>query len=188
MRQTIASSVVITVCLVPAAFVSAKPEFVAKIPNGANVPGVEALGHVDPAGDGARNAFGEGFDEADFVWTTELCQADSDGDGQTNGQELGDPCCEFVVDTNPDVRWTEGVSHPGDSSLTSDPSLWAAIDCSNVTSAAGNATDSSNVGGNDEGSGDASAETPSPTNTATTHERALIAGATAVAAAIATLW
>jgi hypothetical protein len=28
-----------------------------------------------------------------YKWTQTLCLADSDGDGQSNGQELGDPCC-----------------------------------------------------------------------------------------------
>ena len=26
-------------------------------------------------------------------WTTALCRSDSDGDGKTNGEELGDPFC-----------------------------------------------------------------------------------------------
>ncbi|KAJ8535144.1 hypothetical protein ON010_g13594 [Phytophthora cinnamomi] len=54
---------------------------------------------------------------------------DSDGDGQTNGQELGDPCCEFVYRKNPVVRWIEGVSHPGDATFKSDPKLWEGILC-----------------------------------------------------------
>lgn len=31
--------------------------------------------------------------DAGNQWTLELCQRDSDGDGQTNGEELGDPDC-----------------------------------------------------------------------------------------------
>ena len=38
--------------------VGAHPAYVAQLPNGANVVGVKALGHVNPAGGGARNAFG----------------------------------------------------------------------------------------------------------------------------------
>uniref|UniRef100_K3X0X0 Temptin Cys/Cys disulfide domain-containing protein n=1 Tax=Globisporangium ultimum (strain ATCC 200006 / CBS 805.95 / DAOM BR144) TaxID=431595 RepID=K3X0X0_GLOUD len=113
--------------------VAAKPEFVARLPNGASVPGVEALGHVNPEGDGARNQFGKDFDKAGRKWTKALCAMDSDGDGQTNGQELGDPCCEWSTTGTASVRWTEGVSHPGLSSKKSDPSLWAAIDCSGGT-------------------------------------------------------
>jgi len=65
------------------------------LPNGANVPGVQAIGHVDPAGGGARNAFGEQFWSEwvnKFGWNSTFCCMDSDSDGQTNGMELGDPC------------------------------------------------------------------------------------------------
>ncbi|GMF46962.1 unnamed protein product [Phytophthora fragariaefolia] len=65
----------------------------------------------------------------------ELCMADTDGDGQTNGQELGDPCCEWDMDTNPVVQWTDGVSHPDDATKTSDESLWANIACGGSGSA-----------------------------------------------------
>ncbi|GMF22257.1 unnamed protein product [Phytophthora lilii] len=109
--------------------------YVSMIPNGANVPGVAALGHVNPNGDGTVNGFGEDFAGAFYVWTKELCNKDSDGDGQTNGQELGDPCCEWdLLDTS--ARWTEGVSHPGNASDTADESLWAAIECNFSSSSA----------------------------------------------------
>lgn len=44
-----------------------------------------------------------------MAWTPELCRADSDGDGLSNGAELGDPDC----------TWSKGgarrvaLSHPG---------------------------------------------------------------------------
>ena len=38
---------------------------------------------------------GQSFAKAGFIWTRALCEADSDGDGLTNGEELGDPCCEW---------------------------------------------------------------------------------------------
>ena len=38
------------------------------------------------------------FKAAGFKWTAELCKKDSDGDGFTNGQELGDPNCEVSFD------------------------------------------------------------------------------------------
>ncbi|GMF22612.1 unnamed protein product [Phytophthora lilii] len=100
-----------------------------RVPNGDKVPGVTALGHVDPVLAGPMNEFGMDMIDADFHWTKEFCMKDSDGDGQTNGQELGDPCCEFVYRKNAVVRWTEGVSHPGDASLKSDPKLWKGIVC-----------------------------------------------------------
>ncbi len=37
----------------------------------------------------------QSFAKAGFIWTRALCEADSDGDGLTNGEELGDPCCEW---------------------------------------------------------------------------------------------
>lgn len=33
------------------------------------------------------------FKNAGKKWTVDLCKKDSDGDGFTNGQELGDPSC-----------------------------------------------------------------------------------------------
>ncbi|EGZ21736.1 hypothetical protein PHYSODRAFT_247485, partial [Phytophthora sojae] len=106
-RTTLSIALVATA----AAVVSARPTYVARLPNGDNVSGVAALGHVDPAGGGANNDFGLDFASAGDEWTAEFCQKDSDGDGQTNGQELGDPCCEWSVGSTP--RWTSGVSHPG---------------------------------------------------------------------------
>ncbi|GMF29791.1 unnamed protein product [Phytophthora lilii] len=106
-----------------------------RLPNGGNVEGYEAIGHTDGTGKReATNDFGDAFEKAGNKWTLELCQADTDGDGQTNGQELGDPCCEWSQGDTP--RWTSGVSHPSDSSLKSDSSLWESINCSAVTTIA----------------------------------------------------
>ena len=46
-------------------------------------------------------------------WTRELCQKDSDGDGRTNGEELGDPSCTWVPGATPEI--TTGITHPGTS-------------------------------------------------------------------------
>ncbi|GMF40581.1 unnamed protein product [Phytophthora lilii] len=118
--------VVVTIAL--AAFCASEAEaskkYVKMLPNGGNVPNTPAIGHADGTGDeDATNAFGDAFAAADYAWTKELCEADTDGDGQTNGQELGDPCCEWTMGGTP--LWTTGVSNPGDASSTSDPSLWA---------------------------------------------------------------
>lgn len=113
---------------------SAKQTDVAKLPNGANVQGVAAVGHTNPTGVGPANAFGNAFAKVDYVWTAEFCQADTDGDGQTNGQELGDPCCVWVKGSTP--RWTSGVSHPGDASKTSNASLWANLTCTSAMTTA----------------------------------------------------
>ncbi|EGZ08258.1 hypothetical protein PHYSODRAFT_526729 [Phytophthora sojae] len=106
--------------------------FVAKVPNGDNVSGVAAVGHVNVNGGGPRNAFGEDFDAMGQAWTLELCEADSDGDGQTNGEELGDPCCEWDQEMANTPLWTDRVSNPGDESSTSDKSTWPAYECSNA--------------------------------------------------------
>lgn len=103
--------------------VVARPEYVEMIPNGANVPGVAALGHTNNIGGGSNNQFGKDFAAAGHVWTKALCEQDSDGDGQHNGAELGDPCCEWVLKTNQRVEWIDGVPSPADATKTSDPTL-----------------------------------------------------------------
>ncbi len=57
-----------------------------------------AVGHAQPSPDPAaphmrfmRNAFGDAFLREGREWTLRLCMSDSDGDGLTNGEELGDP-------------------------------------------------------------------------------------------------
>uniref|UniRef100_K3X0X4 Temptin Cys/Cys disulfide domain-containing protein n=1 Tax=Globisporangium ultimum (strain ATCC 200006 / CBS 805.95 / DAOM BR144) TaxID=431595 RepID=K3X0X4_GLOUD len=101
--------------------------FRAKIPNGYNVT-VKGAGHVNPYGGGVRNAFRLAFKTAGLEWTVAFCQADFDGDGQTNGQELGDPCCEFTA-ANKKALWNLGVSNPVDATKTSDQKLWNALNC-----------------------------------------------------------
>jgi fatty-acid desaturase len=44
-------------------------------------------------------------------WTVDLCQTDSDGDGLTNGQELGDPHCVWQPGEAP--ARAHNISHPG---------------------------------------------------------------------------
>lgn len=168
--------------------VAAKPTFPSRLPNGANVIGVDALGHVDTSGGGDLNAFGADFSSAGLVWTTALCEADSDGDGQTNGQELGDPCCKWVAKSNEKVQWTTGVSHPGDASSTSDPSLWASVTCG-VTSAASattNATAPSNATSTTSPTTSApstSTTTPAPSSSNTTSKNSTTNATTSSAAA-----
>ena len=81
--------------------------YIQLIPNGGNVPGVAAIGHVNPNGGGARNAFGLAFAAGGYQWSA-VCNADSDGDGFTNSQELGANCSGTIT------RVT-GLSNPGDS-------------------------------------------------------------------------
>jgi hypothetical protein len=81
------------------------------VPNGGNVPGSRAIGHVSTSGGGARNAFGVDFETSGRRWTGELCRKDSDGDGRSNGEELGDPECTWQVGDTP-ARTTR-ITHPG---------------------------------------------------------------------------
>merc|ERR1712060_825437 len=77
--------------------------------SGNAAPGV---GHVNPAGGGERNQFGIDFHEAyTGVWDAIICNMDSDGDGFTNGQELGDPDCVWTAGDTP--ARTTGITHPG---------------------------------------------------------------------------
>ncbi|KAF1790206.1 hypothetical protein GQ600_25563 [Phytophthora cactorum] len=106
-RVSYVAAVCAAVCLSATPEAEAYKMFQKKVPNGGNVPGVEAIGH-ERAGGGPNNDFGLDFIEAMFKWTKTFCEKDSDGDGQTNGQELGDPC------------------YP---ELKSDPKLWESIVC-----------------------------------------------------------
>jgi hypothetical protein len=105
---------VLLVCTVGLA--AAYPSLQSLIPNGDAVQynGMPwaGVGHAAPGG-GELNPFGRDFRAALFTWNRTLCAADSDGDGYSNGEELGDPACTF----SPSVplatdAWTL-VSHPG---------------------------------------------------------------------------
>ena len=83
---------------------------VTQIPNGA-VNGC-ANCHANPAGGGARNAFGQaagaGLVNGNVTWNAALAALDSDNDGFTNGQELGDPNGTGTATSG------AGVTNPGD--------------------------------------------------------------------------
>jgi hypothetical protein len=95
---------------------AARPFRPAQVPNGANLSCGTC--HVTPGG--PRNAFGLTV-ESDFltaagfagqvIWGPELAALDSDGDGATNGEELGDPDGTWAIgDADPAVDFT----HPAD--------------------------------------------------------------------------
>ncbi|CAC5410877.1 unnamed protein product [Mytilus coruscus] len=94
------------------------PSYRFNIPNGNVVPNPcnpadiwTAVGHGKPKVFAPRNPFGEDFLRYGLTWNRYLCMTDSDGDGRTNGEELGDPTCEWEQ-TNPTSLSTT-VSHPG---------------------------------------------------------------------------
>jgi hypothetical protein len=70
-----------------------------------------AVGHGSPQGSPTFNPFGLAFQAAGLTWTVDLCQLDSDGDGRTNGEELGDPDCVWQPGTIP--TRTTAITHPG---------------------------------------------------------------------------
>ena len=86
------------------------PEYGDQIPNGNAVDGDPAIGHPDALGVAGENAFGQDYVQYRGVWQGAYCWADSDGDGFTNGQELGDPCCVWVQGTP--APYSIGISHP----------------------------------------------------------------------------
>ncbi|KAL3870626.1 hypothetical protein ACJMK2_038674 [Sinanodonta woodiana] len=107
------------------------------IPNGEIVPHPckvnyiwRGVGHKNALGGGERNPFGLDFYKAGKQWTKALCQLDSDGDGKTNGQELGDPNCVWSPGHSP--LKSVGLTHPGvcepmNSSLCTGKNAW--VDC-----------------------------------------------------------
>lgn len=74
----------------------ARTNFVSELPNGTRIDGRGCINcHLDADGGGITN---------DFAWDhvkngnsfAAICDIDSDQDGQSNGQELGDPDCVWV--------------------------------------------------------------------------------------------
>ena len=97
-----------------------------RIPNGNNVRDPTtgkawmAVGHTWASPEDApnfadegfeRNPFGWAFSRAGFKWTRELCLEDSDADGITNGEELGDPRCVWQLGDVPSR--SVNITHPG---------------------------------------------------------------------------
>lgn len=113
-ERTIKQMLVVVAVLVVTA--NAYPNFLRNIPNGNHVKFVghrwEAVGHVKAnGGQGGLNPFGKDFHDAGNTWTKELCFKDSDGDGKTNGEELGDANCIWQKgDPNPEIGQ---ITHPG---------------------------------------------------------------------------
>ena len=82
------------------------------------------LGHTQCAGGGALGAFGVSFLQHGYEWTTDMCEDDADGDGQSNGRELGDPCCLWEPRATLPAAYEALMAswhktHPGDPAHTS---------------------------------------------------------------------
>ena len=120
---------------------NAMPSYQMKIPNGDKVscyPGAEGcienichgVGHnTCQGGSMPLNPFGQDLVKNNFKWTQLLCQTDSDNDGFTNGEELGDPCCTWTVG-NPLLNDGFVPSHPGKSESHQPASYVSPNNCS----------------------------------------------------------
>jgi len=56
------------------------------------------------------NQFGNDWNKYGLTWDIGVCTADSDKDGYTNGDELGDPCCVWSTGNTP--ARTFPITHP----------------------------------------------------------------------------
>ncbi|XP_046567590.1 DBH-like monooxygenase protein 1 homolog [Haliotis rubra] len=106
--------------LLGAGAVSGYGEYRKRLPNGERVPHPcranfywHGVGHINALGGGNRNDFGKDFASQGHMWTQDLCRLDSDGDGMTNGQELGDPNCVWTADSGNLPSRTTDITHPG---------------------------------------------------------------------------
>ena len=99
------------------ALVKCYPTFQNRIPNGAQIPNPcspgeawAAVGHKVPGAGRGFNSFGEAFEANGKQWDIAICKADSDGDGATNGEEVGDPDCIW---SGSGPAPSEATGHPG---------------------------------------------------------------------------
>ncbi|MBZ0254444.1 CHRD domain-containing protein [bacterium] len=98
----------------------ARPERPGLIPNGTVF--LCANCHLSAGGGGPRTPFGEDVlallsSKGNNFWSPELAELDSDGDGFTNGEELGDP--EGV--------WEPGDTSPGETANVSNPGVFSSV-------------------------------------------------------------
>ncbi len=90
--------------------VTAYPHYQRHIPNGHRITNWPAVGHVNWYG-GHLNPFGIDFKSTNYTWSIELCQLDSNKNGLTNGQELGDPYCTWRPGSIPFTD--QNITNPG---------------------------------------------------------------------------
>lgn len=95
---------------------SAYPSYNNNVPNGNTVPpSALLLGHPNGATK-AYTAFANAYVTNGRKWTRALCTGDADHDGQTNGLEMGDPCCVWTTGAAP--VFVTGLSDPNSASST----------------------------------------------------------------------
>ena len=96
-------------------YTHAYPQYNGNVPNGNSIPpSAIALGH--PNGNVKQyTAFANAYVSNGRKWTRQLCLTDSDGDGQSNGLEMGDPCCLWVSGASP--MFASGLSDPNNPAM-----------------------------------------------------------------------
>jgi hypothetical protein len=94
---------------------SAYPQYNNNVPNGNLIPpSAIELGHPNGNTKLPYTPFANAYVSNGRKWTKMLCTADSDGDGQSNGLEMGDPCCVWVSGAAP--QFTTDLSNPNSAS------------------------------------------------------------------------
>jgi hypothetical protein len=134
------------------------------------VPNTAVFNFLGHTGGNTRNVdpFGKDFANQGHKWTVALCQMDSDGDGVSNGAEVGDPDCQWTRGNDGVLKSTSkaSLSDPGNkaSRITVAPPATPAVPgtvpapAPAPAPAPGQATDSANnAGSNNAGSNAAAA-------------------------------
>lgn len=86
------------------------PQYNNNLPNGQMIPpSAIGLGHPNGATK-LYTPFANAYVSNGRKWTKALCSADSDNDGQSNGLEMGDPCCLWTQGSAP--LFTVSLSDP----------------------------------------------------------------------------
>jgi len=102
-----------------------------------------------------RNSFGDEINaikgQPQSQWWPAVRAKDTDGDGQTNGEEMGDPCGTWAVGQTP-PRTTD-ISNPGNAQDTSADPKTPTCPGSTTSSGAGGAGGAAGAGGSTNASG-----------------------------------
>lgn len=106
--------ILLCTALIVTSSVKAYPQYNGNVPNGNMIPpSAITLGH--PNGNTRLyTSFANAYVANGRKWSKGLCVADSDGDGQSNGLEMGDPCCLWVVGST--AQFTTDLSDPDNAS------------------------------------------------------------------------